>query len=151
MTDVFERTGPGGYTVSTDPGRLDVDRIHRFLAGSYWSPGIPHSTVARGIANSLAFGLYAPDGQQAGFARAITDRATHAHLADVYVEVAHQGRGLGKFLVSCVMEHPELQSLRRFTLGTADAHGLYARFGFGPLPKPDWQMSIERQPEEIWP
>jgi GNAT superfamily N-acetyltransferase len=86
--------------------------------------------VRRAIEHSLPFGLYAPSGEQAGFARAISDRATYAYLADVYVETEHRGRGLGKFLVGCVLGHPELQALRRWALATDDAHGLYERHGF---------------------
>jgi GNAT superfamily N-acetyltransferase len=140
-----------GYEVSTDPARLDIDRIHRFLSGAYWSRGIPRDVVERGIANSLPFGLHAPSGKQIGFARAITDRATYAYLADVYVEVEHRGQGLGKLLVSCVLKHPELQGLRRWALATADAHGLYARLGFGPAASPQTHMFLERPAEELWP
>jgi Acetyltransferase (GNAT) family len=104
-----EWAAPAGYVVSTDPARLDVDRIYRFLSTAYWSAGIPRELVQRSIANSLPFGLYAPSGQQVGFARVVTDRATYAYLGDVYVEAAHRGRGLGKLLVSCVVAHPELQ------------------------------------------
>jgi GNAT superfamily N-acetyltransferase len=137
--------------VSTDPGRLDLERIHRFLSGSYWSPGIPRDVVARAIENSLAFGLYAASGEQVGFARAITDTATYAYLADVYVEQPHRGRGLGRFLVACVLEHPDLQGLRRWALATSDAHGLYARYGFEAAPQPGIHMFIERSPAELWP
>lgn len=144
-------TTPDGYEVSTDPARLDFERIHRFLSSSYWSPGIPRDVVERAIANSLPFGLYAPSGEQAGFARVVSDRATYAYLADVYVEAEHRGRGLGKLLVSCVLEHPDLQSLRRWALATADAHGLYRRYGFGPPSTPQTHMYIERSPAELWP
>ncbi len=140
-----------GYEVSTDPARLDIERIHRFLSGAYWSAGIPRDVVERAVANSLPFGLYAASGDLAGFARAITDCATYAYLADVYVEVEHRGRGLGKFLVSCVLQHPELQGLRRWALATADAHGLYARHGFGPPACPRMHMFVERPAEELWP
>jgi GNAT superfamily N-acetyltransferase len=144
-------TGPEGYVVSTDPARLDVERIHRFLSTAYWATGIPLDLVRRSIANSLPFGLYAADGQQAGFARAVTDRATYAYLGDVYVESAHRGHGLGKFLVGCVIAHPELQGLRRWALATADAHELYARYGFGPPANPDIHLFIERTPADLWP
>jgi GNAT superfamily N-acetyltransferase len=137
--------------VSTDPARLDVGRIHRFLSTAYWSAGIPRDVVARSIAHSLPFGLYAASGEQAGFARVVSDRATYAYLGDVYVETPHRGRGLGKFLVSCVLAHPELQGLRRWALATADAHGLYARHGFAPPANPDIHLFIERSPAELWP
>jgi len=137
--------------VSTDPERLDIDRIHRFLSSAYWSPGVPRDVVERAIAHSLPFGLYPASGEQVGFARAITDRATYAYLADIYVEIAHRGHGLGKFLVACVRSHPELQGLRRWALATADAHGLYAQYGFGPASHPTRHMYIERSASELWP
>jgi GNAT superfamily N-acetyltransferase len=146
-----EWAAPSGYVVSTDPARLDVDRIHKFLSTAYWSTGIPLEVVRRSIANSLPFGLFAPSGEQAGFARVVTDRATYAYLGDVYVEPAHRGRGLGKFLVSCVIAHRELQGLRRWALATADAHGLYARHGFGPPANPDIHLFIDRAPSDLWP
>jgi GNAT superfamily N-acetyltransferase len=151
MDGVDAWTGPDGYLVSTDAARLDVERIHHFLSTAYWATGIPLDVVRRSIANSLPFGLYAPDGRQAGFARAVTDRATYAYLGDVYVETAHRGRGLDKFLVGCVIAHPELQELRRWALATADAHGLYARYGFGPPANPDIHLFIERTPADLWP
>jgi GNAT superfamily N-acetyltransferase len=119
------------YSISTDRDRLDVARVHRFLSTeAYWSPGVAREVVERSIENSLAFGVYAPSGEQVGFARVVTDYATFAWLADVYIEGAHRGRGLGKRLVAEVLEHPDLQGLRRWMLGTADAHELYRRFGF---------------------
>lgn len=151
MQSPREWAAPAGYVVSTDPVRLDVDRVHRFLSTAYWSTGIPRDVVQRSIANSLPFGLYAPSGQQAGFARVVTDRATYAYLGDVYVETTHRGRGLGKFLVSCVVAHPELQGLRRWALATADAHALYARHGFRPPTNPDIHLFIERAPTDLWP
>ena len=151
MQSPREWAAPAGYVVSTDPLRLDVDRVHRFLSTAYWSRGIPRDVVQRSIANSLPFGLYAASGEQAGFARVVTDRATYAYLGDVYVERAHRGRGLGKFLVSCVVDHPELQGLRRWALATADAHGLYARHGFRPSANPEIHLFIERAPGDLWP
>ncbi len=133
-----------GYEISTDPARLDVDYVHAFLTGSYWSPGIPRETVERAIAGSLNFGLYAPDGAPAGFARVVSDNATFAYLADVFVDPDHRGRGLGVWLVETVLAHPDLQGLRRWALATADAHELYARFGFAPPSRPDHQLFIER-------
>jgi GNAT superfamily N-acetyltransferase len=118
------------YEISTDPARIDLDVVHGYLAGeSYWAPGIPREVVRRSIAHALPFGLYAPAGQ-VGFARVVTDRATFAYLGDVFVLPAHRGRGLGVWLVSTVLAHPDLQGLRRWHLATRDAHGLYARFGF---------------------
>jgi GNAT superfamily N-acetyltransferase len=126
-------------------------RICRFLSTAYWSAGIPRDVVERSIANSLPFGLYAPSGQRAGLARVVTDRATYAYLGDVYVERPHRGRGLGKFLVACVVAHPELQRLRRWALATADARDLYARHGFSPKANPDSICFIERAPADLWP
>jgi GNAT superfamily N-acetyltransferase len=128
-----------GYEISTDPGRLDVAYVHGFLTTSYWSPGVARETVERSIAGSLCFGLYAPDGAQAGFARVVTDRATHAWLADVFVDEAHRGHGLGVRLVETVLAHPELQ-VRRWILATRDAHELYARFGFAAPEDPALYM-----------
>jgi GNAT superfamily N-acetyltransferase len=129
-----------GYEISTDRDRLDLDYIHAFLTTSYWSPGVPRDTVAKAIAGSLNFGLYAADGAQAGFARVVSDYATFGYLADVFVDPDHQGRGLGVWLVETVLAHPDLQGLRRFLLATADAHSLYARFGFAPLDAPERYM-----------
>ena len=127
-----------GYEVSTDPARLDVAVIHRFLSeDSYWCPGVPYDVVERSIAGSIPFGLYAPDGSQAGFARAVTDAATFAWIGDVFVLPEHRGRGLGVFLMEQVLAHPRLQGLRQIALRTADAQGLYARFGFAAPPVHD--------------
>lgn len=134
----------GAYRISTDPDRLDLEVIHTFLAQrSYWAEGIPRDVVERSIRGSLPFGVY--DGErQVGFARVITDRATYAYLADVFVLEAHRGRGLSKWLMDCVVSHPDLQGLRRWHLATRDAHGLYARFGFRPLADPSSLMEIRR-------
>jgi GNAT superfamily N-acetyltransferase len=129
-----------GYEISTHPARLDVDVIHGYLREAYWSPGVARDVVERSIARSLCFGLYAPDGAQAGFARAVTDGATFAWIADVFVLEAHRGRGLGVWLMQTLLAHPELQGLRRIVLATKDAHGLYERFGFVPLRTPERWM-----------
>lgn len=139
-----------GYTITTDPARVDLDAVHAELTRSYWSPGIPRDVVARGIANSIAFSLLAPNGAQAGFARVVTDRASYAYLGDVYVAGPHRGKGLGKWLVATVLEHPDLQGVRRFALATADAHGLYERFGFAPADDPGKHMFRDRDPGELW-
>jgi GNAT superfamily N-acetyltransferase len=139
-----------GYTISDDRSRLDVDAIHRYLSEeSYWARGIPRERVERGLRNSLCFGLYRGD-ELVGFARAITDRASFAYLADVFVLDPHRGRGLGIWLVETVLGHPDLQDLRQFILGTADAHSLYERFGWKPLERIERFMSIERLPEELY-
>jgi GNAT superfamily N-acetyltransferase len=144
MVEIFE-TSRDGFTVSTDPARLDMDLIHRTLsAESYWAAGRSFDQVARAFAHSLPFGLYAPDGAPAGWARVVTDHATFAYLADVWVLAAHRGRGLSKFLVGAMFEHPDLQDLRRWTLFTRDAHGLYAQFGFTPIAEPEKAMERRR-------
>ena len=132
------------YEISTDTGRLDHAVIHRFLSEeSYWARGVPRDVVDRAIENSLCFGLYR-DGMQVGFARAVTDRAAIAYLADVFVLPEHRGKGLGKWLIEEVLAHPDPQGLRRFFLGTEDAHSLYRRFGFRPLANPGRMMEISR-------
>ena len=133
------------YDISTDPSRLQLDAIHAYLVRSYWSPGIPKDIVARAIANSMCFGLYLGDAQ-VGFARIVTDKASFAYLADVYVLEEHRGQGLSKRLVETILAHPELQGLRRFLLATKDAHGLYAQFGFRQLAAPDRMMEIRIPP-----
>ena len=130
------------YEISTDAARLDRALIHRFLHDdSYWAKGVPRDVVDRAIDNSICFGLYR-GADQVGFARVVTDRAAIAYLADVFVLADHRGQGLGKRLIEAVMSHPDLQGLRRFFLGTADAHSLYERFGFRPLAEPGRMMEI---------
>ena len=129
------------FLVSTDPTKLDVDAVHAFLSHAYWCEGIPWEIVARALQNSLCFGLY-DDGKQIGLARVVTDRATFAYLCDVYVLESHRGSGLGKWLISCVMAHPQLQGLRRFNLVTRDAHELYTPFGFKTLAAPERHMEM---------
>jgi GNAT superfamily N-acetyltransferase len=132
------------YLVSTDPALLDLPLIHEFLSNrSYWAAGIPLEVVRRSVENALCFGLY-QGGRQIGFARVVTDRATFAYLADVFVLEAYRGRGLSKWLLDCVMGHADLQGLRRFLLGTRDAHGLYERHGFTPLTNPERFLEIFR-------
>jgi GNAT superfamily N-acetyltransferase len=135
------------YDISTDPSRLQLDAIHAYLTRSYWSPGVPRDVVARAIANSMCFGIYLGD-TQVGFARVVTDKASFAYLADVYVLEEHRRQGLSKRLVETIQAHPELQGLRRFLLATRDAHGLYAQFGFKPLAVPERMM--ERRIPPPW-
>ena len=133
----------GDHEISTDLARLDLDVVHGFLTTSYWSPGIPRDVVERAARHSLAFGVYDVAGgasRQVGYARVITDRATFAYLADVFVLESHRGRGLARWLMEVIVAHPELQGLRRWMLVTRDAHGLYERFGFGPPPNPGGVM-----------
>jgi GNAT superfamily N-acetyltransferase len=119
----------GEYTISTDRQRLDLDVIHGFLARSYWAEGRPRERVAQAIEYSLPFGLYHFD-TQIGFARVVTDYVVIAFLADVFVLEAYRGKGLGGWLVEVVTGLPELRSVRRWLLGTRDAHELYRKFGF---------------------
>lgn len=118
------------YSISTDPALLEIDLIYRYLSlESYWAKGIPKEVVERSIRNSVCFGIYC-DGAQVGFARVISDKATFAYLADVFVLESHRGRGLSKWLMENIHAHPELQGLRRWVLGTRDAHRLYEQFGW---------------------
>jgi len=134
-------TDTGRFLISTDRSKLDVDMIHGFLTRSYWAEGIAREIVERSLKRSLCFGVY--DGsQQIGFARVISDFATFAYVADVFILEPYRGRGLAKELIATIMEHPELQGLRRWSLATRDAHALYAAFGFRPLETPDRQMEI---------
>lgn len=126
----------GAYTISTDNNRLDLLLIHNFLTHSYWAEGIPFETVKRSIEHSLSFGLYR-DEQQIGFARLVTDYATFAYLADVFILEPFRGQGLSKWLLEVVMAHPELQGFRRWILGTKDAHGLYRQYDFTELKWPE--------------
>ena len=132
------------FTVSTDPGRLDVHAIHAFLVTSYWAEGILREVLERALRNSLCFGLYDGEGRQIGLARVITDGATYAYLCDVYVLPEWRGRRLGTWMMECVMAHPDLQGLRRFTLVTRDAHELYRPFGFTEIAAPGRHMEIVR-------
>lgn len=129
----------GDYLVTTE--RVDADAVHAYLARSYWSPGIPRDVVERALRGSLCFSLFHRE-EQVGFARVVTDRATFAYLADVYVLEEHRGLGLSKWMMQAIQEHPELQGLRRWMLVTRDAHGLYAQYGFKPLANPGGAMEI---------
>jgi len=129
----------GEYSITTDKARLDVEAIHRFLDGSYWAAGRSIETIRRSIENSMAFGVYLGD-EQVGFARVITDYATFAWIADVFILEDHQGKGLGKWLMDVIITHPELQGFRRWVLATKDAHELYRKFGFNELRLPERWM-----------
>lgn len=132
----------GDFTVTDNREDLDIEVIHGFLCReSYWAEHIPRATIEKAMAHSLCFGLYHAD-KQIGFARAVSDHATFAYLADVFVLSDYRGRGLGKWLVSCILMHPELQGLRRWMLATLDAHGLYEQNGFVPLRHPEWFLEI---------
>ncbi len=136
--------GSEGYSISTDPAKLDIDVIHRYLSEeSYWAAGIPYEVVKRSVDHSFCFGVYHHD-QQVGFARLVTDQATFAYLADVFILSQHRGKGLSKWLVGTIHAHPELQGLRRWMLGTKDAHGLYKQFGWEQLPEELNQRFMQR-------
>jgi GNAT superfamily N-acetyltransferase len=140
----------GGYEIDDDPGRLDVNAIHAFLARhAYWSTGIPRDVLDRAIAGSLNFGLYR-DGAQVGLARVVTDKATFAWLSDVYVLSDHRGHGLGHWLVQTALDHPDLQGLSRILLATSDAHQVYADCGFVPLAEPQRWMTITTPAAELY-
>ena len=127
----------GTYSISTDAARLDIEAIHKYLSESaYWAMGRPLEMVKRSILNSLPFGVY-EGAAQIGFARVVTDYATFAWLADVFVLPEFRGQGIGKWLIGVVVDHPDLQGLRRWILATKDAHGLYAQYGFTPLNAPE--------------
>jgi GNAT superfamily N-acetyltransferase len=132
MTRGWQRDG---YLISTDASMLDLEVVHGYLSRSYWAAGVPEDVVRRSIENSLCFGVYRGE-EQAGFARVVTDRATFAYLADVFVLEEHRGQGIGKWLVEVILSHPELQGLRRWMLATRDAHDLYRRYAFTELARP---------------
>lgn len=138
------------YKISCNYTDMQIETIHRFISKSYWAQGIPLSTLQRAIENSLCFGIFADTGEQVGFARMVTDRATYAYLADVFIAEGHRGQGLSKWLMQTIVDHPELQGLRRICLATRDAHELYKQFGFKALAAPDifmekWQPDIYQQ------
>jgi GNAT superfamily N-acetyltransferase len=131
-----------GFIFSDDKNKIDPAAIHHYLSTqSYWAENIPLDIVKRSIDNSLCFGIY-KDTKQIGFARWITDKATFAYLADVYIEEIYRGQGLSKKLMSLMLFHKDLQGLRRYMLATQNAHGLYAQFGFKPIEHPDRLMGI---------
>jgi GNAT superfamily N-acetyltransferase len=135
-----------GYEIDTAPGRLDVRRVHTWLAtDAYWALGRPEDVMVRAVHNSLCFGLYAPDGRLVGFARAVTDLATFAWLCDVYIEPPSRGRGLGTWLASSATGHLMGHGLRRVVLATMDAHGVYEKAGYAPLSRPERWLEIFRE------
>ena len=139
----------GEYTISTDRARIDLGVVHRFISEeSYWGRGRPLEVVRRSVENSLPFGVYR-GAEQVGFARVVTDYATFAWLADVFVLQGHRARGLSKWLMEVVLSHPKLQGFRRWVLATKDAHGLYRQFGFEELRRPErWMERPDPQMRE---
>jgi GNAT superfamily N-acetyltransferase len=136
-------TLPAPYRLSLDLDDVDAIAAHAFLTQSYWSPGIPLAVVERAIANSICASVHHPTAGQVAMARVVSDRATFAYLADVYVLDAHRGQGLAGAMVQGLLDHPDLQGLRRWLLFTRDAHTLYARYGYGPAPVPERIMLRE--------
>jgi GNAT superfamily N-acetyltransferase len=134
----------GEFLISTSRERLSLDVIHGFLTNCYWAKGIPRDVVERSMEHSLCFGIYEDSGTQIGFARVVSDFATVAYLGDVFVLESHRGRGLSKWLMQCIVEHPALQNLRRWILLTRDAHGLYSQFGFTPVKASERYMELHR-------
>ncbi|RYY36936.1 MAG: N-acetyltransferase [Sphingobacteriaceae bacterium] len=131
-----------GYIIATEKDLLDFDVIYDYLNNeSYWAKGMPPEKLRIALDNSMCFGLY-HQGKQVGLARVVTDKSTFAYLCDVFVLTAHRKLGLSKWLVQTILNHPELQGLRRWALATADAHGLYSQFGFSVLSNPDRWMGI---------
>ncbi len=131
----------GSFTISTDVSRIDRRLVHAFLEGSYWAQGIPRDVVDRSIDNALCFGVY-EGAAQVGFARVISDFATFAYLADVFLIESHRGRGLAQWLMEVIVAHPRLQGLRRWMLVTRDAHGLYRKVGFSGPARPERLMEM---------
>ncbi|GAA2795627.1 GNAT family N-acetyltransferase [Kitasatospora sp. CM 4170] len=136
-----------GYELSTDVSRIDVGLVHHWLStDAYWALGVARETVEQGVRASLNFGVYDAAGAQVAYARIVSDLATFAWLCDVYVAPAHRGRGLGTWLAGAVRDHLAPYRLRRILLATQDAHGVYAKAGFTPLPNPERMMVLSRTP-----
>ena len=138
--EIFEER-KNNFIISTDKSKLDINIIFDYLTNSYWAEGIPLETVKTSIANSVCFGIY-ENNKQIGFARVITDKATIGYIGDVFILESHQGKGLSKWLMECIMNHPELQIFRRWVLLTRDAHELYRKYGFKQLSKPEHYMEL---------
>ena len=149
MTLHYE-AGREEFMISTDPALLNVDVIHGYLSNqSYWAQNVPKEIVQKSITNSLCFGLYFK-GKQVGFARLVTDKATFAYLADVFILKEYQGKGLSKWLMEIIQSHPELQGLRRWMLGTRDAHGLYEQFGWTVLDEDTRKRFMQRHFKDVY-
>ena len=149
MSGYYE-AGKDEYLISTDPSLLHVDMIHHYLSkGSYWAQNISKDVVERSISNSLCFGLYVKD-KQTGFARVVTDKATFAYLADVFILESFRGKGLAKWMMEVIQSHPELQGLRRWMLGTRDAHSLYEQFGWTVLDEDTRKRFMQRHFKDVY-
>lgn len=152
LMELDDRAVPG-FKITTEQQQMDFGLIHKVIAQSYWAKGIPASTLKKAMQNSLCFAVLTDSGQQVGFARIISDCATFAYLADVFVVESYQGKGLSKWLMQTIITHPDLQGLRRMALATADAHGLYQQYGFTALNKPEnfmerWNPTIYQMEEQ---
>lgn len=133
-----------GYKFSSETNDMDVSVIHGYISRSYWATNIPLATMKKAIDNSLCFGVFTDSGEQVAFARMVTDSATFAYLADVFVLEEHRGKGLSKWIMKNIIEHPNLQGIRRMVLATSDAHGLYKEFGFKALNFPESFMELHQ-------
>ena len=139
--EVFEQRRPP-FLISTDQRLFNLEKMHQMIAGSYWAKEMPRPLFEKSVKNSMCFGIF--DGnEQVGMARVISDYATFAYLSDVFIDPQSRGKGLSKWLVECILSHPELQGLRRFCLLTKDAHGLYRKFGFETPKEPQDYMEIK--------
>ena len=147
MTELFE-AHQGQFTISTDPARLDMDAIVDMLQRAYWASGRPRERTERAYQNSLVFGVYDAE-RQIGMARVVTDFSIFAYLCDVFIHEDYRARGLGKWLMQTIMNHPGLVDLRRWLLVTSDAHGLYRQFVFDIIEDPErWMQVFKRYPQE---
>ncbi|MCL1065572.1 GNAT family N-acetyltransferase [Shewanella olleyana] len=133
-----------GYYISTDNAQIDIDIVHTFISSSYWAKDIPMKTLQKAIKHSFCFSVFTDSNVQVGFARLITDQATFAYLADVFILDDHRGKGLSKWLIDVIVNHDNVVGLRRMMLATRDAHGLYAQNGFLPIENPEILMQIWR-------
>lgn len=136
------------WQISLDPARIQLDVVYPWLRDAYWSPNVRREVVERAFANSLVAGAYAPDSTQVGVARLVTDQATFGWICDVFVAESHRGQGLARALVRAFLDDPRLQTLRRWCLGTRDAHGVYAPLGFGPVDPAIWMQ--RQSPASAW-
>jgi N-acetylglutamate synthase-like GNAT family acetyltransferase len=133
------------FMISTDRNKVNVDKVCEFLAQSYWANTRKRETIIKSLEHSICFSLF-HENTQIGFARVITDGATFAYLCDVFIDEAYRGKGLGKWMLECILEHPDIAPVRRFCLVTKDAHEFYRPFGFQSLQQPERFM--ERMNEQ---
>lgn len=142
---IFEES-KNGYLISTDKSKLDINSIFDYLSNrSYWAAGVPMEKVKRAIENSICYGVYDSSGKQAGFARVVTDKATIAYIGDLFIFEEYRKQGLSKWLMECILKHPELQGFRRWILLTKDAHGLYKQYGFNEPEEPSTYMELRKK------